>query len=145
MIIPIIFLIISFFLESFMSIYFPSTLINSSILSCLYTLITLIIIYPYFYNEKKYYILLIIFGLLIDITYTNTFVFNTILFIMLSIIIKLLNVILPNNIFTINLKSLTIVILYHLLSFIILNIIIYNNKKHLNYFRCFFYIILAYI
>ena len=130
MIIPIIFLIISFFLESFMSIYFPSTLINPSILSCLYTLITLIIIYPYFYNEKKYYILLIIFGLLIDITYTNTFVFNTILFIMLSIIIKLLNVILPNNIFTINLKSLIIVILYHLLSFIILNIINYNSYSN---------------
>ena len=61
-----------------MSIYFPSNLVNPSILSCLYTLITLIIIYPYFYNEKKYYILLIIFGLLIDIVYSNTFLFNTI-------------------------------------------------------------------
>ena len=127
MIIAIILLTISFLLEGFMSIYFPSNLINPSILSCLYTLITLIIIYPYFYNEKKYYILLIAFGLLIDIVYSNTFLFNTILFLLLSIIIKILNVILPNNIFTINVKSLVIIIVYHILSFVLLSIVDYNG------------------
>lgn len=127
MIIAVILLIFSFLLEGFMSLYFPSNLINPSVLSCLYTLITLIIIYPYFYNEKKYYILLIIFGLLIDIVYSNTFLFNTILFLLLSIGIQILNVILPNNIFTINVKSLIIVFMYHILSFILLGIIDYNG------------------
>lgn len=127
MIIAVILLIFSFLLEGFMSLYFPSNLINPSILSCLYTLITLIIIYPYFYNEKKYYILLIIFGLLIDIVYSNTFLFNTILFLLLSIGIQILNVILPNNIFTINVKALIIVFMYHILSFILLGIIDYNG------------------
>lgn len=110
-----------------MSIYFPSDIINPSMFSCFYTLISFLILYPYFNNEKKYYILLIIFSLLIDIVYTNTFIFNMILFLILSIVIEILNNILPNNIFTINLKSLIITFLYHILSFIILNMISYDN------------------
>lgn len=127
MIIALIILIISFLLEGFMSIYFPSGIINTSMFSTLYTLISFLIIYPYFNNEKKYYILLIIFGLLIDIVYTNTFIFNTILFLILSLVIEILNNILPNNIFTINVKSIIIVFLYHILSFIILNVINYDS------------------
>ena len=73
MIISIIYLVLSFILDNFMSNIFPSTLTNISYFTTIYIIISFVIIYPYFNNEKKYYILLIIFGLLFDILYTGIF------------------------------------------------------------------------
>ena len=80
----------------------------------------------YFNNEKKYYILLIIFGILMDVVYTNTFMLNVVLFIVISLIVKFLNFILPENILMVNIVSICSVILYHILSYVILTIINYN-------------------
>lgn len=117
-----------------MSIYFPAYLINPSAFTTLYTLVTITLLYPYFNNEKKYYILLIIFGLLIDISYTNTLILNTFIFIAVSIIIKLLNNYIYHNLLTSNIVSLISVISYHIISFIILNILNYNNYTLNNLF-----------
>ena len=87
MIISVIYLIISFILDNFMSNIFPSTLNNISYFTTIYIIISFVIIYPYFGNEKKYYLLIIMFGLLFDILYTGTFVFNLVLFLVLSIVI----------------------------------------------------------
>ena len=67
MVISIIYLIISFLFDNFMSNIFPSTLGNVSYFTTIYVIISLVIIYPYYGNEKKYYILAIIFGLLFRI------------------------------------------------------------------------------
>jgi len=126
MIISVIILIISFLFEGLMSSYFSSSFASLNMFSTMYTLIALIVIFPYFYNEKKYYILLIIFGVLMDIIYTNTFMMNVILFIIISIFIRILNYLLPENVLMLNIISVSSVVVYHILSFIILKIINYN-------------------
>lgn len=125
MIVSIIYLIFSFILENFMSNIFPSTLSQISIFTTMYTIIAIVIIYPYFSNYKKYYILVIIFGLLFDIVYTSTFLLNTFIFLTIAIIIRLLNTFFSENVFTTNLISMISIAVYHLLSFIILSIV--NN------------------
>ena len=102
MIISIVYLVISFILDNFMSNIFPSTLSNISYFSTIYIVISFVIIYPYFSNERKYYLLVIIFGILFDMLYTGTFIFNMVLFLMLSILVKILNNVFPENIFTTN-------------------------------------------
>lgn len=123
MIISAIYLIISFILDNFMSNIFPSTLTNISYFTTIYIIISLVVIYPYYVNEKKYHLLVIIFGLLFDILYTGTFVLNLVLFITIGIVIKLLNNVFPSNIFTMNVISFTSISVYHLLSFVILSLV----------------------
>ncbi|MBQ8192655.1 MAG: hypothetical protein IJZ46_01095 [Bacilli bacterium] len=105
-----------------MSIIFPSTLSSISFFTTIYTVIGLVILYPYFSNHKKYYLLVIIFGILFDILYTSTFILNLIIFLIVSFVIKILYDILSENVFMTNLISVVAIILYHLLSFVILSI-----------------------
>ena len=123
MIISIIYLVLSFILDNFMSNIFPSTLTNISYFTTIYILISFVILYPYFNSEKKYYILLIIFGLLFDILYTGTFIFNMVIFLVIGIVIKILNNLFPENIVTMNVISIISIIVYHMVSFIILNLV----------------------
>ena len=123
MIVSIIYLVLSFILDGFMSNIFSSTLTDISYFTTIYIIISLVIIYPYFGNERKYYFLAIVFGLLFDILYTGTFVFNLVLFMVIGIVIKLLNNIFPFNVFTINVISVIAISSYHILSFIILSLV----------------------
>lgn len=106
-----------------MSNIFPSTLTDISYFTTIYIIIAFGIIYPYFGNEKKYYILLIIFGFLFDILYTGTFILNVVLFLVLGMLIKMLNSVFPANVFTTNIISFINIVLYHVLSFIILSLV----------------------
>lgn len=127
MIIAIILLIISFITEGLISNYISSSFYLTNLFSTLYTLICLVVIYPYFNNKKKYYILLIVFGILFDIVYTNTFLLNVFVFLVISLIIRVLNFILPENILITNVISIITIISYHILSYTILTIINYNS------------------
>jgi len=127
MIISIILLIFSFLFEGFISNYISSSLNDLNLFTTLYTLVTLVVIYPYFNNEKKYYILLLIFAFLIDVAYTNTLILNIILFFSISLVVKFLNFILPENILVMNIISLCSVVLYHVFSYIVLEIVNYNS------------------
>lgn len=122
MIISIIYLIISFLLDNFMSNIFSSTFGYVSYFSTIYIIISFVVIYPYFSNDKKYFILIIIFGILFDVLYTSTFLINLVLFFVIALFIKLLNNFLPNNIFMANILSFSCIIVYHVLTFLILNI-----------------------
>ena len=99
MIISIIYLIISFILDNFMSNIFPSTLSNISYFSTIYIIISFVIIYPYFSKENKYYLLLIIFGVLFDVLYTGTFILNMVIFLCIGFCIKMLNNISPEIVY----------------------------------------------
>ena len=127
MLVVIIFNLISFFLQGIMSNYLNYTISNPSLFSTIYTIITIIIVSKYFANEKKYYLLAFILGLLYDIAYTNTFVLNAVLFLTISIIARRIIDLLPDNIISINIISLLSIFIYHILSFIILVIISYNT------------------
>lgn len=131
MIISTICLIFSFLFQGFISNHLKYSLTDPSILSCVYLLVTLIVILPYFENEKKYIKLLVIFGLLMDIVYTNTFILNTLIFLVIYFVCKFINYFLPHNIFTINLLNIVSMIVYHLLTFLILLIIGYDKYSFL--------------
>lgn len=113
-----------------MSNIFASALTDVSYFTTIYTVISFVVIYPYFYNKKKYYILLIIFGILFDayillLLCLMSYIFRD------WFVIYLLNNILSDNIFMINIISIIAIITYHLLSFIILSIAGYANYSFL--------------
>ena len=122
MIISIIYLAISLILEVLMSNFFPSTLTNVSLFTTIYTIVALVILYPHFNNDKKFYLLVIICGILFDILYTSTFMFNLVLFYCVGIMIKILYNIFPVNIFMTNLIGFICIMIYHMLCFILLNL-----------------------
>ncbi len=125
MIIAIIALVISFFLESITSCFFPNSLNMISYFTTIYTIITLVVLYPYFDNNKKYYMLLVIFGILFDIIYTNTFLLNIVLFFIVSLFVRFINYHLATNLLNINIISIIAIIIYHLFSYFILEVIGY--------------------
>ena len=122
-IVSIISLIFSFFLQGYTSTILKYSITNPSWFSTVYVLITLIILFPYYENKNKYLKLLIIFGLLTDIVYTNTVILNTIIFLSIYLICKQINFFLPQNILTVNILSIISIILYHIFNFLILTII----------------------
>ncbi|MBQ2872451.1 MAG: hypothetical protein IJE89_00410 [Bacilli bacterium] len=127
MIIAIIYVIISFLLDGIISNIIPFNLVDPSFFKTIYSVISLVIIYNYFDNKKKYLSILIILGILFDIIYTNTFILNIIVFITIYIILSNLDYVIPNNIITINIKSIICISLYHILTYIILLLANYNS------------------
>ena len=106
MIVSIIYIIISFILENIMSNIFVTTLNNVSPFTTIYTIIALVVIYPYFASDKKYFLLVIIFGFLFDTIYTSTILLNLTIFLVISLLIKTLNNIISDNIIMTNIISL---------------------------------------
>ena len=127
MIIAVIYVIISFLLDSLMSNILPFNLVDPSWFKTIYSVISLVILYNYFDNQKKYLSILIVIGIFFDIVYTNTFIVNIIVFLIIYFILSQLDYIITTNIFTINLKSITCISLYHILTYIILLLANYNN------------------
>ena len=99
---------------------------NTILFESLFTLISLIIIYPYFHNkERNYFILSFLIGLLYDIVYTNTFLFNAIMFLIIAYIIKKINSYISNNYINVAIISLIIIIIYRLIVYLVLCLINY--------------------
>ena len=83
----ILILLISFTLEGI----FSNLLSANSILIPLFTIISFVIVYPYFKNAKnKFYIYAGLIGLLYDIVYTNCPFVNTFTFLITSLMISLI-------------------------------------------------------
>lgn len=127
MIIAIIYVTLSFILDGLISNYISINLVNPSYLRTIYTVISLIVIYHYFENKKKYLYILLILGILFDIVYTNTFCLNIFIFFIIYLIIKQLDYLIDNNLFTINIKGILSIITYHVLTYIILLLVNYND------------------
>ena len=127
MIVSIIYIIISFLLDGIMSNILPFNLVDPSYFKTIYSVISLVIIYNYFDNQKKYLSILIILGIFFDIVYTNTFILNIIVFLVIYIVLSNLDYVITTNIFTINLKSLVCIFTYHIITYIILLLANYNN------------------
>ena len=116
----IIYVILSFILDGFMSNYINNSLTNYSYFNTIYSLISLVIIYNYFENDKKYLSFLLVTSVLFDIAYTNTFPVNTLIFLIIYFLIKKINYYVPNNYLTINIKTVLCITIYHILSYFIL-------------------------
>ena len=120
MLVAIIYVIISFLLDGIISNIIPFNLVDPSYFKTIYSVISLVIIYNYFDNHQKYLTILIILGIFFDIIYTNTFILNIIVFLIIYIVLSNLDYIITTNIFTINLKSIVCISTYHITTYIIL-------------------------
>mgnify|MGYP003289224981 FL=1 len=127
MIVAVTYVIISFLIDGLMSEILPFNLVDPSWLKTIYSVISLVILYNYFDNQKKYLYLVIGLGFFFDIVYTNTFILNVVVFIIIYFILSWLDYVITTNIFTINLKSIVCVSLYHILTYIILLLSNYND------------------
>lgn len=126
MILSILVLFFSMFMQGVISTYTGYLYSNLTFFSTLYVLDAILILSPYFENKKKYFILLLIFGLIIDTTYTNTFILNTCLFIFCYFISKLFHSFFPYNWITVGVSNVISVFGYHFISFVYLNLLRYD-------------------
>ena len=115
--------ILSFLLDWILSRYIlPTTLFLP-----LFTIVSLVIIYPYFNNNNlKYFRYVAIIGLLYDITYLNTLFFNFFIFVMIGFIIGLFNYLLSNNLYTSTIITVIAIILYRIINY--LSVVIFKNQ-----------------
>jgi len=125
----ILYIIFSFLFDSITTNYLNYELTNLSYFKTIYTIISLVIVYEYFRNKNKYLITLLIISFIFDIRYTNTFILNTVIFIVIYILNILLDNNLPNNILTINIKSYLSIVTYNVLTYLILFLSNYNHYE----------------
>lgn len=135
MIVSIIALIISTLLQGLMSRYFGYTYANLSIFSTIYTLIVLLIIAPYFTNKKKYFALLLIFGFIMDVVYTDVFLLSVSLFVVAYYLSKTFHSFFPYNWLTISVSNLLCIFMYHTVSFLFLEVLGYDSYSFFNLFK----------
>ena len=127
MLLTIISLILSFLLQGIMSNYLTVSKDTISWALTIYPLITILVLTPYFENKKKNIILVFLIGLLIDITYTNTFILNASIFIAIYFISKSFHFFFPYNLLTINISNILSIISYHIINFLFLSLIRYDS------------------
>lgn len=120
---PITIVLISLLLDGFLTNILPYTVENLSLLTPSLTLISLLLIYPFFRKkEMKYTILILITGIIYDLLYTNLLFFNAILF---YIVIKVMQYIYKKyeiNYFTIIINTIIAITTYEVLQVIIISI-----------------------
>lgn len=115
--------IVSFFLESLVSNFVS---INSDLFLPLFTIVALVIIYPYFKKDcSNYYKVAAILGLFYDIVFTDTLILNLFLFLMTAYFIAKMNYMLSNNYFNVALMTVLAIAFYRSISFFVLVIIGY--------------------
>ena len=92
MMIPIVILVISFLLDGVLSNFLPYMVGDLSLFTPMLTIVSLVIIYPFFTKKKRnYFIICFVLGLVYDFMYTNLLFYNAILFLGLGVIIMFLH------------------------------------------------------
>lgn len=121
-------LIFSFLLES----AFTNIVNINSFVIPLFTITSLVIIYPYFRNKNINYIIVsLILGLFYDISFADSIFVNTICFGILSSMIIICYNYVKYNIYTSSIINIIILISYRIISYVILlsvNYIPFNNE-----------------
>lgn len=85
--IPILILVISFIIDGILTNFLPY--IELSLFVPLLTLISIFIIYPFYKkSETKYFLIVIIVGIIYDLFYTNLLFFNSLLFLLIAYLSK---------------------------------------------------------
>ncbi len=96
----------------------------------LFTLTSLVLIYPFFNNNNKQYLkYALITGLLYDIILTDTLFLNMFIFLIIAQIIKKINITLSNNIINVMLITIIIITTYLSITYIVLYLIGYHQFK----------------
>jgi len=114
--------IISFVLDNIISNLFS----YNSIFYSLFTILSLVLIYPNFNRRSNnYYIYAFILGLVYDITITNTLFLNAFVFLLLSYLIRLTLYKITYNYLSILIISICAIIYYRVITYMILTILNY--------------------
>ncbi len=110
-------IILSFILESVVSNFISF----NSLFMPLLTLMSFIIVYPYFNkNNKKFLAACFITGMFYDLIYTDTIIIHGFLFLIIGYLIIKLNLLFPNNSLNVMIKGLICIILYRIISYFLL-------------------------
>ena len=89
MVFQIIIVIISFFLDGILSNFLPFMMGDLSLFTPYFTLISLVIIYPFFKEkDREYYILIGVTGFLYDLFYTNLLFTHTLFFLLIGLVVS---------------------------------------------------------
>ena len=113
-------IILSFFLEA----AFSCVITTKSLLVPLFLLTSLVILYPYFKNNKfNYFITSVICGFIYDISFSNSLFINTISFGISSGLVILMYNYINYNIFSSNLVNIAVIIFYRIISYLFICII----------------------
>lgn len=113
----ILILAISFYIEGIISNFVS---IFTRFCNPLLSLMTIIAIYPFFKNNKRYYQVCFIYGIIYDIVYTDTLIFHGFLFSYIAYLIHYMYKIFSLNILNIILLTFIAVVAYRSLSYILL-------------------------
>ncbi len=106
-------IICSFLLEGVMSNFVPL----NGFLAPLFTLVSLIIIYPLFDDSLNYYKYVFITGLAYDLIYTNTIVFHALIFCFMAFLLKRVNLVLSDNYFNVLITIAICILVYRTLTY----------------------------
>ncbi len=121
MIVPIVILVVSFFLDGILSNFFPYIVGDLSLFTPMITIVSFVIIYPFFVKRKSiYFLCCFITGLFYDFMYTNLLFYNAILFLILGFVIFILYKYIQPNWFTILLFIVLVIVSYECLNAIII-------------------------
>ena len=119
-------IIISFILDNFISNFIN----HNSLFYPLFTLLSLIIIYPKLTKKiNKYYLISFLLGLIYDVAVTDTLFFNAFIFLLLSYIVNYIFRKIPYNYLSVLIISFISIIYYRLITYIVLLLL---NYLHFN-------------
>lgn len=123
--IPYIIMILSFLLDGILTNYLPYLVNDLSLFTPLLTLVSVIVILPFYRKkEKNYFITIFVLGILYDLFYTNLLFFNGVLFLIVGYFLWQVQKNIPINSINIVIEIVGAIILYESLTGIFL--LIYN-------------------
>lgn len=127
MILSVVVLLFSYLFQMISSNYIGYIYHDLSFLTTIYILVALLVVRPYFENEKKYLVMLVVVGFLMGITYTNAVFLNICLFLVVYYFTKFFHFYFPYNYLTINISALVGIFIYHIFSFLFLYMVGYDH------------------
>ncbi len=91
MMISVIILVVSFLLDGILSNFLPYMVGDLSLFTPMFTIVSLVIIYPFFTKKLKYFfITCFLVGLVYDFMYTNLLFYNAVLFLAVGLMLMFL-------------------------------------------------------
>lgn len=128
MLISSIFLTISMILDSIISNYINYQVTNPSLLTPLFVIVAIPLVYPYFCKDNiKYLKYITIFGLIYDLGFTDTIILNMFIFFLLGCVVVFFNNVFNNNSLNTLLMTIICLVLYNILNYGILYLINIHN------------------
>lgn len=123
--------LISLILDGIISVY-----TNNTILIPLFTLTSLVYIYKYYEKKENiYFLIALITGILYDSLYTDIILLNSLVFLFLAVIVKILNIYLSHKLNSTIVKLLVIIILYRIITYLILVLFNYIDFNFIYLFK----------